>query len=450
MNTGSLTNLNVDRDSIRYTVDDVSVHRERHGRRAADADCAIRDRGDAFERAANIDHFNNYSRHGTHIDLEYSRSAAQPMPQEGRKTIITKYPEAPANDTKIDKKSLPETNTITPSDSLETIKDTHKTPMIYAGEIDSIRDFMNSGMVDYVAGKISADEMAEITENVYRDILALNVKLGKTDGIDPEFNEKLLVNTHLYFVNSTVSTLWFDMHDKGFEYGKETFGFTHPVSDHFSYYDAKYYYACKKLQEIGDAIFSRIAKDEGLSGFNVAFPYSLEPSETHCFNAQCAMRDRRVMVMKDVNLAPPRDFKMFFSPTRYGIEDWLNGTDYVVSANDPLKHNGLSGYDCYIRVPKGMQLWKTLPFWLQQTKIDHSFASNHPRVVGAYDISKYIAPGADFENSLKDFIDKYMTDFFSGALTIWSNGGMTEYDVPFNIDSTARTQPTASPYVPRR
>ena len=434
MNVRSLMNLNIDRDNARDITDDVFVRRERHGKQTVDPDRASRDRGDAFERAADIEHFNNYSKHGTHINMEYSRSAAQSISQETRKTVITEYPEVTANDTKDDEKPLPETNTITPSDSRETIKTYYSpTTTVYAYEVASLRDYMNSGMVDYVAGKISADEMAEIAEQVYRDILALNIQLGKTDGNDPEFNEKLLAITHLHFVNSTVNTLWFDMHDKGFEYGKETFGFTHPVSDHFSYYDAKYYYACKELQEIGDAVFSRIAKDEGLSGFNVAYPYSLEPSDTHNFNAQCAMRDQRVMVMKDVNLAPPRDFKMFFSPTRYGLEAWLNGNDYVISANDPLKHNGLSGYDCYIRVPKGWDLWKTLPFWLQQTKVDHSFASNHPRVVGAYDISKYITSGADFANSLKDFLDKHMSNFLSGALTVWHNDTMTEYDVPFNI-----------------
>ena len=390
-------------------------------------------RYDFHEGTPDIDHFNNYSRHGTYINMEYSQSVAQSIPKETRKTIITEYPKAPANDTEIDEKSLPETNTITPSDTWETIKAIYSPPMIYVNWVTSIKDYMNSGMVDYVTGKIGADDVAEMAESVYKDMLAYNIKMGKTDGNDPEFNEKLLVHAHSEFIFRAVETLWFNMHEKGFEYGKETFGFTHPVSDHFSYYDASYYYASKELQAIGDAVFSRIAKDEGFSGFNVAFPYEQELSYTHCFNSQCALRDYRVMVMKDINLAPPRDFKMFFSPTRYGIEAWLNGKDYIVSANDPLKHNGLSGYDCYIRVPKGWDLWKTLPFWLQQTKVDHSFASNHPRVVGAYDISKYIAPGADFADSLKDFLDKYMSDFFSGALTIWHNDEMNEYGVPFNI-----------------
>ena len=75
---------------------------------------------------------------------------------------------------------------------------------------------MHKGFLDFVAGKIGADEITEIAERMYRDILAYNIKMGRTDGNDIEFNEKLVRDTHMYFSYYAVDSLYWDMHDKGF------------------------------------------------------------------------------------------------------------------------------------------------------------------------------------------------------------------------------------------
>jgi hypothetical protein len=354
--------------------------------------------GDTIGSTIEIEHFNNYNSSGTHNSSTNATQTALLPSNEIQKTQQTSTP-------------------------------------IFVSNIPSIYDNMKSAFIDFVEGKIGINEITEMAERMYKDILAHNIQMGRTDGNDPVFNEKLLRNAHGEFIYRTVDTLWFAMHEKGFEYAKETFGFTCAFGDSFAYYDAKYYYASKELQAIGDAVFSRVAKEEGLTGFRAADLYNGEHKFAYCFNTHWNMRagpgNAGIAKLNDVNLSPPKDFKMFYSPFRHSLEARDNGSVYYISASDPLKHNGLTGMSAYILVPKGAELWRSLPFWMQLTKIDPSFPSDNVRIAGAFDISEHIAPGADFDNSLKEFFNRHVFNINNGALTIWHNGVMTEYDVPF-------------------
>lgn len=299
---------------------------------------------------------------------------------------------------------------------------------------ERIEEYMNQAFLDYFAGKISADEIAGIAKRMYEDILAINITAGKTDGNDPSFNIKLLEHTHSIFSAFAVNTLYWDMYDIGFKYAQETYGFTRSVGDRFCYYDADYFYASKELQDIGDAAFTSIAKDKGLSDFCAADLYNGYPAL--CFNSKwnsfAGPGNTAVSLIKDVNITPPRGFKLFFTPNVYNQEARDNGSMYAINAIDSLAHNGNTGTTIYIKVPKGAELWRPLPFWMTLTRVTHPTGQGDTPIAGGYDISRYISSGAGFNDSLQDFFAKYVNDFDNGVLTVWQGGEMTKYDVPFD------------------
>jgi hypothetical protein len=130
---------------------------------------------------------------------------------------------------------------------------------------------------------------------------------------------------------------------------------------------------------------------------------------------------------------------MFFAPSPFSRDDLANGTWHSIDACDPLQHNGNTGSTIFIKVPRGAQLFKSAPFWLQESKVGITRFSNgdnshaNDKVGWAYNVTKHIAQGADYHNSLIEFLEKYVNTFQHGTLTVWQNGTMSGHTVPFNI-----------------
>jgi hypothetical protein len=214
-------------------------------------------------------------------------------------------------------------------------------------------------------------------------------------------------------------------------YAKEQFGLA--SNDRFVYYDAKFFHLNKELQGINTKAIDHIAQKEGFDFYNVHGFLKNSHPWTHCFNSlwEGNAKNLHISQMKNINLEPPEDFKMFFAPQLFTQEDFENGTTIHLIASDPSQPFGQNAHDFFIRVPKGMSFFKKEPLWLRQ--LGNAIALDKP--VTSFDISKNLKfmNGEDFLSNLRAFFAEYVNDFEKGALSVWSGGTKTTHDVPFSF-----------------
>ena len=299
-------------------------------------------------------------------------------------------------------------------------------------EMNRLNELARQTVNDFIDGKIDAAEVSKTIENIYNDLVSLSIALGNTDGNDPQINAEILRSAQSLFSSQALRGTIGANYAEGEAYAKENYGMN--PGDRFVYYNAKFYHANKELQEIGKTATSRIANEKGLD-FNAQDIHNIRSTihKPYCFNAtwQTTAINSNVSIMKNINLEPPEDFIMFFAPQRFSAEAWNDGTTQIITANDPSRTDGHGGFDFYIKVPKGMTLFKPLPFWMTQ--------GTHTNMDGttyvAWDITKHIKfnTGDDLQSRLKEFFAEYVNDFNRGTLSVWSNGTKSVHDVPFDI-----------------
>jgi hypothetical protein len=286
---------------------------------------------------------------------------------------------------------------------------------------------MSQGIKDFMAGKIGTAEITEIIENAYRDLLAYNISLGRTDGTDPHYNARLLFNTQGHFAWTARSEALLANNAEGYAYAQENFGLN--PGDRFDYYNAKYFFLNKELQEIGTAAIAQIALNEGFDFYDVQGCINYYGS-IRCFSAQWqvgAMSAR----MKNTDIEPPKDFVMFFTPQLFSKEAFDSGSYQIISASDPSRPDGSNDTSFYMWVPNGKSLFKSLPFWLTQG----NFTNDEGKSFVTWDVSKHLnfSSGKDVLSLMQKFFAEYVNDFNKGALSVWSNGTKSVHDVPFDI-----------------
>ncbi|MCL2078288.1 MAG: hypothetical protein FWH17_00430 [Oscillospiraceae bacterium] len=309
----------------------------------------------------------------------------------------------------------------------------HSPPVLLNGdkrhpEIARIIEYTNEAIRDYITGKADSATVANAIENMYRDLLAYNVSLGKTDGTDPHYNARLLYDVQGNFSRLSVVGNWLLNQADGDAYAHANYSLNQ--GDRYIYYDAKYYYANLKLQEIGKAAIAGIAEEKGFSSFNVQGFYTNPHRVLYYFNDmwQHQAINTGITQMKNTDAAPPKDFVMFFTPRRFSQDAWENGTTYMITANDPGRSDGHGGHDFFIKVPKGKSLFKEEPLWMTRFSATNADGVSHT----GYDITKHLRfmSGDDYMSNLKSFFAKYVNNFDNGELVIWSGGTKSTHDVP--------------------
>jgi len=371
---------------------------------------------DTICKTPEIEHYNNYNNAGLHISSADAKPATE-------KDVL---------ESSIFSHELYSIYTKPVVDVFVSSVD-HKPPLqfnrMFDPEVARITAYMKQGIQDYMAGKAGADEITKIIENAYRDILTYNISLGNTDGTDPHYNSRLLFDTQAHFAYTAGCENIMANNAEGAAYAKENYGMK-PNQDGFTYYNSKYYFLNKELQEIGKDAIAQVAQKEGFDFYDVqGLNKNFKESGSYCFNFIWQILAPNVKI-KNTGIAPPKDFIMFFTPQRFSKEAFDNGAYQIISANDPTRTDGHGGWDFYIKVPKGAALFKTLPFWLNRG----TFTNREGKTFVAWDITKHINfnAGDDMRSRLKEFFAEYVNTFLNGDLIIWSNGTKTIHDVPFD------------------
>jgi hypothetical protein len=360
-----------------------------------------------------IEHFNNYDNTGTHVNnIDTSPTTKKSISE----TSIFKY-ELYSLYTK-------------PGVEVFVSSASHKPPLtfyrMFDPEVMRIIAYMNQGIQDFMTGKVGADEIAEIIENAYRDILSYNISLGNTDGTCPHYNARLLYDTQVYFAWQAVSENIIANGAERDSFARENYGKIHG-QDIYEYYNSKYFHFNKELQEIGKVTITQIAKNEGFDFFDAQAFYNTPYRQQFCFNAHWQM-NAIGMSMKDLDIEPPKDFTFFFTPTRYNQEDWLNGAWNSITAINPSQPDDVWGF--HILVPRGWSLFKSLPLWMTHG----TFTDQDGHTTITWDISKLInfTAGDCFKSRVKEFFDEFVNNTLHGDLVIWSGGTKSTHDVLFD------------------
>jgi len=373
----------------------------------------------------------------------------------------------------------------------------HKLPVIFGSHANypAVRDIFNQmikGIQDFITGSIDTDEIEKIIENAYKELLEYNISIGRTDGTDPHYNARILNNVQAHFSNQTMILMMNANWEEGRVYAKENYGLK--PGDNFVYYNAKYFFLNKELQDIGLTAISNIAQREGFDFYDAprAHNYSSLTGNDKCFNFMWSVNLANVKI-NNTNQTPPKDFVMFYARTLFSQEAWEQGTRVAISIDNPLfnpKNSGSNGWGFHIRVPKGASLFKKMPLWITQNPNHYALYADVK--VPVFDLSGYfksrtademliiveafsklqkgasmsgVEPfwfhlnkgnsqgitlgarqigmniteitkfkeGYDFVNELKAFLAEYVIDFDKGTLSITSNGRRSEHDVPFDL-----------------
>jgi len=315
----------------------------------------------------------------------------------------------------------------------------HSTHILFSAdprhvEVTRIHNYMRKGVREYFSGMIGASQVADIIEHMYRDILAYNVTMRKTNGSDPNFNGALLRDTHSTFIMRTLETLWLDNQTEGDAYARANKGLS--ITDCFVYYNARYYHANKALQTTCDATIAGIAKKEGIPDYSVSKVRSEIHPYNYCFNSRWsydASYDAHISKIKNTHLEPPDDFVMYFASDRYSRAARDKGETYYISAIDLLHSGEPVCYSFFIKVPKGESLFKPLPFELKESKENVADPSGSGYVAGVYDITDHLEAGEMFRSSLKEFFSDYLNTCEHGELIVWHKGSVSEHSVPFDL-----------------
>jgi hypothetical protein len=315
-------------------------------------------------------------------------------------------------------------------------------------EITRIRDSIIQGVRDFKSGDIEASEVTNMLHNAYKDYLTYHIALGFTDGNDVEFNKRLLSHVQATFMNQAGGKLSYDMWQEGLEHAKSEFGWTDDFMgrNRFVYYNAKFYHAFNDLINISDSVFANMAKREGFTEFDVFEVYRDYP-HARCFNTSWNGGAMGIHAAKMTNTStvPPKDFIMFYAPSIYRNDDLLNGTMHEIAACDPSSTGGHNCQSFFIRVPRGQQLFKPgTPLWLLHSTSGMTWFSTtdknfNYKIGAAYNITSFLKPGADFQNSLEELFAKYINTFVgTGALTLWQNGVRVDHDASFSVFNEKR------------
>jgi len=204
-----------------------------------------------------------------------------------------------------------------------------------------------------------------------------------------------------------------------------------PANSAGAYYNAKYFYANKELQEIGMKAFPQVAKQEGLDSFNVQDYFKWQHA-MNCFNKSWHQRHESVAVkMKDTGLEPPRDFMMYFTPRRFSMEEQHNyGITQKIIFSDVNQPEGRNSFALYFKAPKGIFPFRELPLWMTQG----SYLNEDGVSITTWDITKHInlLDGEDLLTRVKEFFAKYV-NVYNGDLTIWSNGTKSEHEINYDF-----------------
>jgi hypothetical protein len=305
---------------------------------------------------------------------------------------------------------------------------------LHRTEMDRINAIASQGVKDYIDGKIDAAEVTRIIENMYDDLVSLSIALGNTDGNDPKINAEILSAAQRMFINHALNGTIQANNEEGRAIA-ESKGLTH-INDSFVYYNAKFFHANKELQEIGMVALTQIAENEGLDSFNVQDYFKWHHANI-CFNVAWNSGG----VMKDVTAEPPKDFIMFYAPRLYSYndyDDWYGNKDsQVITINDITRTDGHGGWDIYLTVPRGWQLFKSLPLWMTQG----TFTNDDGNSVVTWDITQHInfTGGNDMQSRLIEFFAKYINNPLHGELTVWSDARESVHNVPFCSFSEKRT-----------
>jgi len=405
-------NTAVNENALRHRTHRVAdIPRDNTSRHIRRTDVSVADK---FDSTPEIDCFNNYSKTG---QTAYSNNI------QTADTITTK-----SNDSKNDKYSL-----FFEFGYDAIISKTNPKPPIlfnkqFDPEIARINTYINKGIQDYIAGKVGADEIIILIDNAYRDILAYNISLGNTDGTDPYYNAGLLHGTQAHFGWRSVQESFMANATERDAYALENYGMK-PGYDVYEYYNAKYFYLNKELQEINKTAITQIAKNEGFDFYNVQAFYSNPYKHQYCFNA--AWQQGVGMNMKNLDVEPPKDFIMFYTAQRYNRDDWLNGENVEIFADDPKTPGGQNAISYWLKVPKGWSLFKNVPLWATQGTGINQDGESYIN----WDVTKHLnwQSGKDISTLLKEFFAEFVNNPEHGDLVIWSNGTRSDHDVLFCI-----------------
>ena len=314
-----------------------------------------------------------------------------------------------------------------PADSVKKAEDSR----LLRSEMDRLKALASQGTKDYTDGKINACDVSDIIETIYKDLLSLSIALGNTDGNDPKINAEILTSAQGLFAWEAVTTSYVSNFEEGFVYAKENYGKTMPGNDTWVYYNAKYFHANKELQDIARAATTRIANENGLE-FNAEDIHNLRSTTIppYCFNSMWKVGETSVR-LKELDAEPPKDFIMFFTPTRYNYADWKNGERVEIFADDPNTPGGRNAISYWLKVPKGWQLFKSVPLWATQGKNTNQDGETFVN----WDVSKHLnwQSGKDISTLLKEFFAEFINNPYHGDLVIWSNGTKSDHDVLFCI-----------------
>jgi len=296
-------------------------------------------------------------------------------------------------------------------------------------EMDRIESYVNQGVRDYADGKIGAGCVEKIIESIYKDLVSLSIKLGNTDGNDPKINADILSSAQGMFISRTLTETMRANDEEGAAYAYAKHGL--PANSAGAYYNAKYFYANKDLQEIGMNVFPQVAKQEGLDSFNV-HDYFKWQHAMNCFNKSWHQRHESVAVkMKDTGLEPPRDFVMYFTPRRFSMEEQHNyGITQKIIFSDASQHEGRNSFALYFKAPKGISSFRELPLWVTQG----SYVNEDGVSITTWDITKHInlRDGEDLLSRVKEFFAKHV-NVYDGNLSIWSNGIKSEHEIIYDF-----------------
>jgi len=369
--------------------------------------------GYSIESAPEIEHFNNYSSAGTHLDT----------------TNATPSAHADAPETNIFNQELIRLF-VKPGVDVFVSSANHSQPAMLTTWIDSatrkIRNYMAQGVSDFITGKIGADEIMAIIENAYRELLAHNISLGNTCGTNPYYNARLLFNVQQHFESLVVMANINANKAEGSAIAKERGILCSWGHQRWVHYNAKFFFMNQDLQEIGRSAIAKIAQNEG-------FDFFVNTSPGPCFNVVWTegANTRGLSTMKDTGLEPPRDFTLFFTADRFSTEARNNGTRQIIFASDPMRTDGHGSHTFHIWVPRGASLFSSMPLWLTQG----THVSGDGESFVAWDVTRHLnfKAGDDLNSRLREFFAKHVNNFDKGELLIWSGGEKSVHDVPFCI-----------------
>lgn len=220
--------------------------------------------------------------------------------------------------------------------------------------IKAVVEKIETFAIEYNAGKASLSELPALVDEAYASLKEYHVKKGLINENDPVEDARILESVRHDILYNIQSKSIVSNYNEGAAQAEQYGG---SCDRDWTYYNSDYYYLVEDAKTV---LFK--ATDNLASAKNVTLSPYVAPLGMSNFNelwdSQFGRNSYNAKI-HNTNMAPPKDFTMFYKNRKYSNQDFANGTTYYLTASDPLAGENEVGVVTWrITAPAGQKLLK--------------------------------------------------------------------------------------------